>query len=177
MHFLCCEKGEYRMLTTLITSLILCAVEFLTIVLASPMAKPSLILHFLPEDIRAAAKDHPEPPKWKQMIAHILLAVFLLAFLGGIVFLGVDGLKHGYGFWKLTLRFILALYIIKLFDIVVQDQWLVMTSGFFQRIFPETKDCAGWRNRGFNNRNQLVRIVTYPFLCMLTAALFRWIGG
>ena len=43
------------MLTTLITSLILCAVEFLTIVLASPMAKPSLILHFLPEDIRAAA--------------------------------------------------------------------------------------------------------------------------
>ena len=165
------------MLTTLITSLILCAVEFLTIVLASPMAKPSLILHFLPEDIRAAAKDHPEPPKWKQMIAHILLAFFLLAFLGGIVFLGVDGLKHGYGFWKLTLCFILALYIIKLFDIVVQDQWLVMTSGFFQRIFPETKDCAGWRNRGFNNRNQLVRIVTYPFLCMLTAVLFRWIGG
>ena len=165
------------MLTTIITSLILCAVEFLTIVLASPMAKPSLILHFLPEDIRAAAKDHPAPPQWKQMIAHILLAVFLLAFLGGIVFLGVDGLKHGYGFWKLTLRFILALYIIKLFDIVVQDQWLVMTSGFFQRIFQETKDCAGWRNRGFNNRNQLVRIVIYPFLCMLTAALFRWIGG
>lgn len=83
------------MLTTIITSLILFAVEFLTIVLASPMAKPSLILHFLPEDIRAAAKDHPEPPKWKQMIAHMLLAVFLLAFLGGIVFLGVDGLKHG----------------------------------------------------------------------------------
>ena len=131
------------MLTTIITSLILCAVEFLTIVLASPMAKPSLILHFLPEDIRAAAKDHPEPPKWKQMIAHILLAFFLLAFLGGIVFLGVDGLKHGYGFWKLTLRFILALYIIKLFDIVVQDQWLVMTSGFFSAFSRRQKTAPG----------------------------------
>ena len=165
------------MRTTIITSLVLCAVEFLTIVLASPMARPSLVLRFLPEDIRAAAKDHPDPPKWKQMIAHILLGMFLLTFIGGILFLGFDGLKHGYGFWKLTLRFIITLYIVKLFDIVVQDQWLVMTSGFFQRIFPETKDCAGWHDRGFNNQNQLVRIVTYPFLCMLTAALFLWLGG
>ena len=165
------------MRTTIITSLVLCAVEFLTIVLAGPMARPILVLRFLPEDIRAAAKDHPDPPKWKQMIAHILLGMFLLTFIGGILFLGFDGLKHGYGFWKLTLRFIITLYIVKLFDIVVQDQWLVMTAGFFQRIFPETKDCAGWHDRGFNNQNQLVRIVTYPFLCMLTAALFLWLGG
>lgn len=165
------------MLTTIMTALILCAVEFLTILLASPMAKPGLVLRFLPEDIREAAKDHPEPPKWKQMTAHILLGLFLLAFLGGIAFLGLDGLKRGYGFRKLTLRFVATLYIVKLFDILVQDQWLVMTSGFFQRIFPETKDCAGWHDRGFNNKNQIVRIVLYPFLCMLTAALFLWIGG
>lgn len=165
------------MLTTIVTALVLCAVEFLTIIIASPMAKPSLVLRFLPKDIREAAKHHPEPPKRKQILAHILLGIFLLSFLGGIVFLGLDGLKHEYSFWKLTLRFIVTLYIIKLFDIVVQDQWLVMTSGFFQRIFPETRDCAGWRDRGFNNKNQIVRIVVYPFLCMLTAALFLWIGG
>ena len=82
------------MRTTIITSLVLCAVEFLTIVLASPMARPSLVLRFLPEDIRAAAKDHPDPPKWQQMIAHILLGMFLLSFIGGILFLGFDGLKH-----------------------------------------------------------------------------------
>ena len=69
------------MRTTIITALILCATEFLTIVLASPMAKPCLVLRFLPENIRSAAKDHPEPPKWKQMIAHILFAIFLLTFI------------------------------------------------------------------------------------------------
>ena len=165
------------MRTTVFTALILCAVEFLTIVIASPMANPRMILHFLPEDIREAGRNHPEPPKWKQMTAHILLGMFLLAFLGGMLFLGLDGLKNGYGFWRLTLRFITALYLIKAFDIIVQDQWLVMTSGFFRRMFPETKDCAGWRNRGFNNKNQLVRIIAYPFLCMLTAGIFIWIGG
>ena len=34
------------MRTTIITSLVLCAVEFLSIVLASPMARPSLVLRF-----------------------------------------------------------------------------------------------------------------------------------
>ena len=136
------------------------------------MAKPSLVLSFLPEDVREAGKNHPEPSKSKQMIAHLLLAVFLIAMFGGIVYLGVDGLKSGYGFWKLTLRFIIMLYIMKAFDILVQDQWLVMTVGYFKRIFPETADCEGWKDRGFNNKNQIIRIIAYPFLCMLTAGIF-----
>lgn len=165
------------MYTTILTALILCAAEFLTILLASPMAKPGLVLRFLPADIREAARDHPEPPRWKQMIAHLLLGIFLLAFLGGMLFLGLDGLRHGYGFRQLTLRFITVLYITKIFDIVVQDQWLVMTTGFFRRLFPETAHCAGWHDRNFNNKNQLIRILAYPFLCMLTAGFFLWIGG
>ena len=57
-------------------------------------------------------------------------------------------------------------------DIVVQDQWLVMTVGYFKKIFPETAECAGWKDRGFNNKNQIIRIILYPFLCMLTAGIF-----
>ena len=160
------------MTKTIVTALILCLLELTVIVIASPLAKPSLVLRFLPEDVRLAAKDHPEPSKRKQLTAHILLAGFLIAMLAGIVFLGIDGLENGYDFWKLTLRFVMLLYIMKAFDILVQDQWLVMTTGYFQKIFPETKDCKGWKDRGFNNRNQIIRIVVYPFLCMLTAGIF-----
>lgn len=71
---------------------------------------------------------------------------------------------------------VIMLYIIKAFDIIVQDQWLVMTLGFYKKIFPETADCEGWKNRGFNNKNQLVRIVLYPFLCMMTAGMFVLFG-
>lgn len=53
------------MIKTVIVSLIMCLVEFFVIVAASPMAKPAIVLRFLPEDIREAAKDHPEPAKWK----------------------------------------------------------------------------------------------------------------
>ena len=160
------------MIKAVIIALILCIIEILVIVIASPMAKSSVVLRFLPEDVREAAKDHVDPPKHKQMIAHCLLAFFLLAMFAGVIYIGMVGVQSGIGYWSLTFRFIVMLYVMKIFDIVVQDQWLVMTVGYFKKLFPETADCAGWKNRGFNNKNQIIRIILYPFLCMLTAGIF-----
>lgn len=164
------------MIKTIVVSLMMCLIELAVIVIASPLAKPSLILRFLPDDIREAAKDHQEPAKWKQWIAHGLLALFLISFLAGMIYLGIDGARSGYGFWKLWLRFVICLYIVKAFDILVQDQWLVMASGFYKKLFPETAECEGWKNRGWNNKNQIVRIIAYPFLCMITAGIFMLVS-
>lgn len=160
------------MMKTVIVALILCMIEITVIVLASPMAKPSIVLRFLPKDVREAAKEHAEPPKSMQMIAHLLLAGFIISMISGIVYLGVDGLRNGCDYWKLTFRFIGMLYVMKAFDVIVQDQWLVMTEGYFKLIFPETAECDGWKDRGFNNKNQIVRIIVYPFLCMMMAGMF-----
>ncbi|MBQ8133586.1 MAG: hypothetical protein IJ192_04135 [Clostridia bacterium] len=160
------------MTVTIITAVCLCIVEFVIILLVAPMAKPSMILGFLPEDIREKAKNHPEPPKHKQIIAYILFIIFIASFIGAIVFLGIDGLKNDYDYWRLAGRFLLVLYINKAFDIIVQDQWLVMSTDYFKKIFPETADCDGWHDRGFNNKNQLKRILGYPFLCLITAGIF-----
>ncbi len=139
-------------------------------------AKPSLVLRFLPKDVRFASKYHPEPEKWKQLMAHLLLLAFLTAMIAGIIYLGIDGVRSRYGFWMLTLRFIILMYVMKAFDIIVQDQWLVMTVVYFKKIFPETAGCAGWTDRGFNNKNQMIRIIAYPFLAMITAGLFLLFG-
>ena len=160
------------MINTIIIALILCMIEFLVIVIASPMAKPSLVLRFLPKDIREAAKDHPVPPVYKQIIAHVLLAVFLIIMILGVLYVGIDGIRNGLGYWQLAARYIVLLYVMKAFDIIVQDQWLVMTVGYFKKIYPETSECEGWKDRGFNNRNQMIRIVAYPFLSMITAGVF-----
>ena len=44
------------MIKTIIVALILCVIEFLVIVIASPMAKSSFVLQFLSEDVREAGK-------------------------------------------------------------------------------------------------------------------------
>ncbi len=112
------------MIKTIVVSLIMCVIEFLAIVSISPLAKPSLILRFLPADIRETAKDHPQPSAIKQFTAHVILV------------------------------------------------WLVMTSGFYKKLFPETKDCKGWKDRSWNNKNQIIRLIAFPFLCMLTSGIF-----
>ena len=160
------------MIRTIMIALCLCIIEFLVIVIASPMANPALVLRFLPKDVREAAKDHPAPPVYKQVIAHILLAVFLISMLAGIINVGIYGIRNGFSYGQLSAHFIVFLYVIKAFDIIVQDQWLVMTLGYFKEVFPETSECEGWKDRGFNNKNQIVRIVAYPFLAMITAGVF-----
>lgn len=52
-----------KMTVTIITAVYLCIVEFVIILLVAPMAKPSMILGYLPENIREKAKNHPGPPK------------------------------------------------------------------------------------------------------------------
>ena len=109
------------MLLTVIVALVLCVIEIVALVVASPMMKPSFLLSFLPEDVRLAAKDHPELPISKQILAYLIFAVFIIAMIGGIIYIGMDGIRNGCGFWKLTLRFMVMLYINKAFDILVQD--------------------------------------------------------
>lgn len=101
------------MIKPIVVALALCIIEIFVIVVVSPMAKPSIVLRFLPEDVRLAGKEHPDPPKGKQMTAHLLLALFIASMLGGVIYLGADGLRNGYGFWKLTARFIIMLYVMK----------------------------------------------------------------
>ena len=79
------------MLLAVIVALVLCVLEITALVVASPMMKPAFLLSFLPEDVRLAAKDHPEPPKSKQILAYVIFAVFIIAMIGGIIFIGMDG--------------------------------------------------------------------------------------
>ena len=81
-------------------------------------------MRFLPEDVRLAAAYHPEPPKGKQMIAHLLLTIFLIAMFGGMIYLGIDGLKSGFSFWQMTLRFVVFLYVMKAFEQFLHSFWI-----------------------------------------------------
>ncbi len=62
-------------------------------------------------------------------------------------------------------RYLLFMVGYKVFDIVVQDQHIVIRRKYYIRFFPETRDCAGWNDYRFNKRNQMIRLVAFPFLC------------
>jgi len=165
------------MITTLIVLAGICVLSLVFILAIPSFAKTKLFMFFLPEDIREAARDHPDPPAGKQAIGYLMTAAAAGVYLGALYFLGADGIRQGYGFWSLSVRFMLFLYGYKLFDILVQDQYIVITRKYYIRFFPETKNCKSWNDRSFNTKKQLIRLIVFPFVSALLAWITLRIGG
>ena len=135
------------------------------------LAPPKLVLRFLPKDIYEAGKDHPAPSKKRQLLGHILTLLFLGYFIRCTKKNADEIRQEDLGFAEAFKRLAAFLYVEKAFDIIVLDQFLCMTSGWYQRFYPETRDCAGWHNRGWNNRQQAARLLLYPIVCAVQAHL------
>ena len=160
------------MITTLVALAVICALSLAFILVIPPFASTKLFMSFLPRDVREAAKHHPDPPAGRQVVGFLITGAALAAYVGVLVFLDRDGLRRGYGFWRMYGRYLLFMYGYKVFDIVVQDQYIVIRRKYYIRFFPETRDCASWNDYSFNRRNQMIRLIAFPFLC----ALMAWIA-
>lgn len=142
------------------------------------LAPPKLVLRFLPKDIREAGKDHPAPSKKRQLSGHLLTAAFGGYFIWTMKKNADDIRREKLGFGEAFKRLMAFLYVEKAFDIIVLDRFLCMTSGWYKRFYPETADCAGWHNRGWNNKQQAARLLLYPIVCAVQAyILTKKCGG
>ena len=164
------------MITTLAVLAIVCLLSLAFILIIPYFAATKAIVRFLPQDIREAAKGHSDPPAGKRMVGYLLTALAAAGYAGLLFFLGADGIRRGYGFWLLFGRFMLFMYGYKLFDILVQDQYIVITRKYFVKFYPETRNCRSWDDRSFNTRNQLIRLIAFPFVCALMAWITLIIG-
>lgn len=157
------------MKVTLLLSLALMAELFLLIWAAVALVQSKKLFTTAPKDIQAAALEREERFPGARMLGGTLLVILVAAFLGAFVYGGWDGIQQGYGFWQFFGRFLTMLYLLKVFDIICLDWFLLTKSHFFQHYYPETEGCAGYHQFGFNRKEQLTRIILFPFLSLLLA--------
>ena len=103
------------------------------------------------------------------------LAGILIAMLGVFIWAGIDGMRHGYSYGQLLLRFLIIGLGVKAFDIIGLDFFLLTKTHFFQHYFPETKGCKGWQDFGYNRRQQVRQIVMIIASSFLSAGIFTLI--
>lgn len=157
------------MKVTLLCSLVLMVDFFLMLWAAVALVQSKKLFTTAPKDIQAAIRERPERFPSARALGWCCLVLCVLAFGGIFVYAGWDGLRHGYSFWQFFGRFLIMLYLLKAFDIVCFD-WLLLTkSHFFQHYYPETEGCAGYHQFGFNWKEQLTKIVLFPFVALLLA--------
>ena len=164
------------MFTTLAALVAVCLLSLAFILIIPHFAAAKVLMRFFPQDIREAAKAHPDPPSGRKMIGYLLTALAAAGYAGVLFFLGADGIRRGYGFWLLFGRYMLFLYGYKLFDILVQDQYIVITRKYYVQVYPETKECKSWDDRSFNTKNQMIRLIAFPFVCALMAWITLIVG-
>ena len=142
----------------------------LALVLIAPhLAPPKLVLRFLPKDVCEAGKDHPSPSLLKLLLCHLLLAMAAAYMVWAYKDIAEEIKRERLSFGEAYKRLLAFLLVEKAFDIVCLDQILCMSTDYYQRCYPETRGCSGWKNRSWNNKNQALRLVLYPVLCAAQA--------
>lgn len=157
---------------TVILTLIMSALLFLTIWSAAYFLPWKRLMDFFPEDIKEKAINHQPPFKTAPVFGWICMILCMLGFIGVIVFAGVDGMRQHYSFGQFLARFLFILFGVKAFDIIGLDYFLITKTQFFQHYLPETKGCAGYHSFGYNRKEQIRQCVILPFIAFLTAWIF-----
>ena len=159
------------MILTLVLSLIGCVLLFLCIWGVTVTMPTALLVKNFPADVQERLKPRLEslPMSFKRVVGWIILIVFCILYVGIFVFGARDGINNGYNFWQFFIRFFLIAGIIKVFDIVCLDYVLLTKTHFFQHFFPETEDCTGWKNFGYNRKQQIRQCVAIVLVSLIVA--------
>ena len=162
------------MILTLTLSAAGCALLFLGIWGATVTIPTALLAKNFPEDVQERLRPRLErlPMSPKRVLGWIILALFVAGYLALFIIGGIDGMKHGFTFGRFFLRFFTIGAIIKAFDIIALDWFLLTKTHFFQHYFPETEGCAGWQDFGYNRRQQARQCVMIVLSSVITAWIF-----
>jgi len=102
------------------------------------------------------------------------MVLLAFALMGGAFVLGAwDGIRSGFAFREFFVRFLVMLLLLKAFDILFFDWFLLCNSGmnFFVHFYPEAKNVLGRYLFGFNWKTHLTHFLIAP----LISAALAWI--
>ena len=157
------------MVVTLVLSVILMVALLLMIYAAVALIQSKKLFSSAPKDIQEAVLAHEERFPGARLIGWMLLGIAVLSFPVAFIYGAWDGIQNDYSLLMFFLRFLTMLYLMKAFDIIFLDWFLLTKSHFYQHYFPETEDCAGYHQFGFNRKEQLLSIILFPFVALFVA--------
>lgn len=103
-----------------------------------------------------------------------IMIILAFTLMGGALALGAwDGIKNDFGFWQFFARFLVMLLLLKAFDVLFFDWFLLCNAGlnFFPGFYPETKDVLGRHLFGYNRKTHITHLICFAPV----TAVIAWI--
>ncbi len=165
------------MILTLILSAGGCILLFLCILGVTITLPTGSLIQYFPEDVQESLRPRIENLSMspKRILGWIILILFLAGYISLFIIGGIDGKKHGFSFLQFFARFFMIGAVIKAFDIICLDYFLLTKTHFFQRFFPETEGCSGWQDFGYNRKQQIRQCVLILIGSVITAWIFTMV--
>lgn len=154
------------MLVTITLSIILMIGLFGMIYSIAALIQFKKLMSTAPIDIQKAILVHPERFKGAHLLGWIIMIACVITYLFAFVYGGYEGLKNDYSFFQFFIRFLMMLWLMKAFDIIFIDWFILTKSHFFQHYFPETEGCVGYKQFGFNRKEQITQIILFPLIAL-----------
>ena len=163
---------KFTLLLTLCSIVLLC----LMILTATVFMPYRGLAKNFPKDVQEAMKPRldeiDKQPKAPRIFGDTLIIIMCLLFVAVFIIGGIDGQHHDYTYGRFLLRFLIIAFGTKAFDIIALDYFLLTKTDFFPHFFPETKECAGWQQFGYNRKQHLGQSVFILICCLLLAFVF-----
>ncbi len=129
-----------------------------------------------PKEVLAVVPESkPERFAGQHAVGWIMIAISLAFMICAILLGAWDGISKGFSFWQFFGRFLIMLLLLKAFDILFFDWFLLCNAGlnFFPQFYPETRNVLGRYMFGYNYKTHLAHILLSP----VVSAVFSWECG
>ena len=147
------------MLMTIILSVVMMAGLFLMLWGAVGFVQNKKFFTSAPKEALDVIQPKEERFKGQHAVGWVMLIISLVLMGGALIYGAYDGIKNGFGFWQFFPRFAAMLLLLKAFDILFFDYYLLCRSGFFSYYYPEVKPICGPHLFGFNRKSHIFQIV------------------
>ncbi len=162
------------MILTILLSIMMMAGLFLMLLGGVGFIQDKRFFSSAPKQVKDVVPDSkPERFRGQQAVGWILVILSFIL-MGGAIVIGVwDGIQNSFGFWQFALRFFIMLLLLKAFDVLFFDWFLLCNAGlhFFPRFYPETKDVLGRYLFGYNRKTHLIHILLFPVASVALACI------
>jgi len=164
------------MLITLLLSLCLMISLFVLLYAAVALIQDRRFFTTAPKAIQEVIEDKKERFKGAHFLGYFLAIVSILSMIIALIYAGIDGKNNNFGFIDYFLRYLIMFLLLKAFDIIFFDYYLLGKSNFFTHYYPETKEYVGLKNFGYNIKDHLIQIVIFIVFSFVVALLLSKIS-
>ena len=156
---------------TLTLSLVMMAGLFLMLLSGVGFIQDKRFFTSAPREVREAVGEKEERFAGQRLLGWMMAALSVALMAGAIVYGAWDGIRNGFAFGRFFVRFAVMLLLLKAFDILFFDWFLLCRSGFFTHFYPEVRPYLGPHLFGYNRKSHLVQIALF----LAGSALLAWI--